>query len=98
MAAGLAGGIGLSGGACGALGAAIWIISMKCSDQAVGLNFTKSWASEIIEKFLEISDYDFECSKIAGCKFENISAHAKYLGNGGCSHIIEGLAAISSAA
>src|SRR5512147_1272710 len=29
MAAGLAGGIGLSGGACGALGAAIWIIGIK---------------------------------------------------------------------
>lgn len=98
MAAGLAGGIGLSGGACGALGAAIWIASMNCSDPPVGFNFTESWASEIIEKFLEISDYDFECSKIAGCKFENISDHAKYLGNGGCSHIIEGLAAISSAA
>ena len=29
MAAGLAGGIGLSGGACGALGAAIWLIEMN---------------------------------------------------------------------
>ena len=29
MAAGLAGGIGLSGGACGALGAAIWILGMN---------------------------------------------------------------------
>ena len=31
MAAGFAGGIGLSGGACGALGAAIWIIGMNDS-------------------------------------------------------------------
>ena len=94
MAAGLAGGIGLSGGACGALGAAIWITSMNRSDAPVGFNFTDSWVSNTIEKFLESSDYEFECSEIVGRKFENISDHAKYLGNGGCSHIIEGLATI----
>ena len=33
MAAGLAGGIGLSGGACGALGAAIWINGMNDSQE-----------------------------------------------------------------
>jgi hypothetical protein len=37
MAAGFAGGIGLSGGACGALGAAIWIIGMNCLKEGVGL-------------------------------------------------------------
>jgi hypothetical protein len=33
MAVGLAGGIGLSGGACGALGAAIWIIGMQLQEE-----------------------------------------------------------------
>ena len=33
MAAGFAGGIGLSGGACGALGAAIWILAMNSGRQ-----------------------------------------------------------------
>jgi len=33
MAAGLAGGIGLSGGACGALGAAIWIAGMNSLEE-----------------------------------------------------------------
>jgi hypothetical protein len=94
MAAGLAGGIGLSGGACGALGAAIWITGMNRSDVPVGLNFTDSWVGDTIEKFLESSDYEFECSEIVGRKFENISDHAEYLSNGGCSKIIEGLAAI----
>ena len=36
MAAGLAGGIGLSGGACGALGAAIWLIEMNRAEQEPG--------------------------------------------------------------
>ena len=94
MAAGLAGGIGLSGGACGALGAVIWIMGMNRSDAPVGLNFTDTWVDDTIKKFLESSDYKFECSEIVGRKFENISDHAEYLSNGGCSNIIDGLAAI----
>jgi hypothetical protein len=92
MAAGLAGGIGLSGGACGALGAVLWIIGMNRSEEEIGLNMTGSWAGEIIESFLESTDYEFECDKIVGRKFEDLSDHAHYLCNGGCSKIIEALA------
>ena len=92
MAAGLAGGIGLSGGACGALGAAIWINGMNRSDTPVGFNFTDSWVSDLIEKFLESSDYEFECAEIVGRKFESVGDHAEYLCNGGCSEIIATLA------
>jgi hypothetical protein len=94
MAAGLAGGIGLSGGACGALGAAIWITGMNRSDVPVGFNFTDSWVGDLIEKFLESSDYEFECAEIVGRKFENVEDHASYLCDGGCSKILEGLAAL----
>ena len=93
MAAGLAGGIGLSGGACGALGAAIWITGMNRSDAPVGFDFTDSWVGDTIEIFLESSDYEFECSEIVGRKFENIDDHADYVSNGGCSKIMEALAA-----
>ena len=92
MAAGLAGGIGLSGGACGALGAAIWITGMNHPEEPVGFDFTDSWVGEMIEKFLESTDFEFECSKIVGRKFENIDDHAEYLRAGGCSKIIEVLA------
>ncbi len=92
MAAGLAGGIGLSGGACGALGAAIWITGMKRPDEPVGFNVMNSWAGDTIERFLKSSDYEFECSEIVGRKFENIDDHAGYLRDGGCSKIIEVLA------
>jgi hypothetical protein len=46
-----------------------------------------------MEKFLESSDYEFECSKIVGRKFEDIDDHASYLRQGGCAKIIATLAA-----
>jgi hypothetical protein len=97
MAAGFAGGIGLSGGGCGALGAAIWIIGMdymRQNNQKPGLD--TPMASAAIERYLEASDYEFECSKIVGRKFENIADHAGYLRAGGCSKIIAALAARTS--
>ncbi|MFC2064982.1 hypothetical protein ACFLXB_07785 [Chloroflexota bacterium] len=93
MAAGLAGGIGLSGGACGVLGAAIWIHGMNQTDEPVGFNFTEGWVGDIIEGFLESSDYQFECSEIVGRKFENVGDHADYLRLGGCSKLIDAIAA-----
>jgi Putative redox-active protein (C_GCAxxG_C_C) len=93
MAAGLAGGIGLSGGACGALGAAIWMISLEGSKESSQFTYNNPKASAAIERFLESSGYEFECSKIVGRKFENVNDHASYLCNGGCSKIIEALAA-----
>jgi hypothetical protein len=98
MAAGLAGGIGLSGGACGALGAAIWIIGMNWLEEGVGSNVWrskvfKSGAGDAIDRFLRSTDFKFECSEIVGRRFENIADHAGYLRDGGCSEIIEVLAA-----
>lgn len=94
MAAGFAGGIGLSGGACGALGAAIWIMGMNSLKEGAGkVDYNDSRAHTVIDKFLKSSGYEFECLKIVGRKFEDISDHAGYLRNGGCSKIIEVLAA-----
>ena len=94
MAVGFAGGIGLSGGACGALGAAIWIIGITNTTEvevkAFGYDNPKSLAA--IERFLESADYEFECAKIVGREFENVADHACYLREGGCSKIIEALA------
>lgn len=93
MVAGFAGGIGFSGGGCGALGAAIWLIGMNQPVEIGGFSYTGTWINEMIEKFLECSDYEFECSKIVGRNFESISDHADHLQHGGCSKIIEVLAA-----
>jgi Putative redox-active protein (C_GCAxxG_C_C) len=94
MAAGFAGGIGLSGGACGALGAAIWITGMNSIREGVGkIDFINPKATDAVGRFLKCTDVEFECSKIVGRKFEDVSDHAAYLRAGGCSKIIETLAA-----
>jgi hypothetical protein len=93
MAAGFAGGIGLSGGACGALGAAIWLTSIdSLSEGATQVDFNDPRASAVVDEFVESSDYEFECSEIVGQKFESVGDHADYVANGGCSKIIEVLA------
>lgn len=98
MVAGLAGGIGLCGGACGALGAAIWIMTMNSSKKGKGkIDFKDPRALEMIDRFLKCTDYKFECSEIVGRKFENINDHAAYLRDGGCSEIIDLLAVEKSA-
>ena len=96
MAAGLAGGIGLCGGACGALGAAIWIMTMnKGIDSKI--DFKDSKALDLIEKFLKSSGNEFDCSEIVGRKFENVEDHARFMSDGGCSKLIEALASFNSA-
>jgi hypothetical protein len=92
MVAGLAGGIGLSGGACGALGAAIWLDAVNKGDFKASNKALNSRAGEIINKFVKISDYQFECSKIVGRKFDSIADHSAFLKQGGCARIIEPLA------
>ncbi len=98
MAAGFAGGIGLSGGGCGALGAAIWISAMNNIKNGASANpyeskVFQSQAEDTIERFLQSSGYEFECSKIVGRKFESVGDHAAHLRAGGCSEIIATLAA-----
>lgn len=93
MVAGFAGGIGLCGGACGALGAAIWLAGRnRLVEGAPRIGYDDPGAVEVIERFLECSRYEFECSGIAGRKFDGVADHARYLGGGGCSGLIEALA------
>ncbi|NQV15067.1 C_GCAxxG_C_C family protein, partial [bacterium] len=100
MASGLAGGIGLCGGACGALGTAIWLMAMKLQKETDIKNlwndkaFTESF-DNLIESFLVSSDYEFECADIIGRKFESVEDHAAFIRDGGCSKILETLAAVS---
>lgn len=93
MVAGFAGGIGLSGNGCGALGAAIWKITLelvKTGDWKYTLS--NQTFDNILEKFYEASDYEMECSKICGKQFKTVEEHTEYINNGGCSKIIDVLA------
>jgi hypothetical protein len=93
MAAGLAGGIGLSGGGCGALGAAIWIMEMNRVQEGAGkVGFNSPEAIQAVDRFLESTDYEFECSRIVGRTFDNVHDHAAFLHDGGCATIINALA------
>jgi hypothetical protein len=93
MVAGLAGGIGLCGGACGALGAAIWLSALKDLRAGTGkVEFKNPAAQETITRFVQSSNFEFKCAKIVGRKFENVGDHAAYVHKGGCAKIIDALA------
>ena len=93
MAAGLAGGIGLSGGACGALGAAIWLNRMNSLQKGEGeIGFKAPGVRNVIERFGGCTNGEFECAKIVGRKFESVGDHAGYLRAGGCEKLIDALA------
>ena len=89
----LAGGIGLSGGACGALGAAVWLTEMARVTQGSGsVEFNSPEASETIDRFVQSTGCEFDCAKIAGRKFVDVRDHASYLCARGCAKLIEALA------
>jgi hypothetical protein len=93
MASGLAGGIGLCGGACGALGAAIWLQTMAAAEGGEKVDFRDPRTQEVIDGFLKLTDFEFECEKIVGRTFEDVEDHAAYVRGGGCAAIMEGLSA-----
>lgn len=93
MASGLAGGIGLCGGACGALGAAIWIRGMRIAEEEGGkIGYKDPRTQAVVERFMRHTDFKFECSEIVGRTFGDVGDHAEYLRNGGCSELIAALA------
>jgi len=93
MAAGFAGGIGLSGGACGALGAALWILDMKDRERGSDkVGYKSASAPEVIDRFAASTGSKFECADIVGRRFESVADHAAYLRDGGCASLIELLA------
>jgi hypothetical protein len=95
MVAGLAGGIGLCGGGCGALGTALWIAGMKSVEKPGSkISFKNPQALDIIDRFMKATSYEFECSKITGRKFADINDHADYVKSGGCRELIATLAGI----
>ncbi len=94
LAAGFAGGIGLSGGACGVLGAAIWLLSMDHATASAGKpSYDDPRLQAAVERYLTASDYEFECARVVGRQFVDAADHAAYLQAGGCAKIIQALSA-----
>jgi hypothetical protein len=91
--AGFAGGLGLSGNACGALSAAIWMKTLKrVKENNYKYKLSDPELSGIINTFHKETGYEMECSKICGCKFSSISEHTEYINQGGCQKLINALA------
>jgi len=93
IVSGLAGGLGLSGQACGALGAAIWISSLEwCKKHPGKSGYSNPNAKEILNAFKVETGSEFLCQKISGQRFKTIGEHTEFVENGGCNNLINVLA------
>lgn len=93
MVAGFAGGLGLSGSGCGALAAAVWknalILNKKQPGKSAGYDPNTDLT---LKAFFEETNYEMQCEKICGQRFETIEEHTEFIKNGGCSKLIKVLA------
>lgn len=95
MVAGWAGGLGLTGNACGALAAAIWMHTLKLCKETPGKSFYSTQIVEdTLESFYKATDYEILCRDITGKEFASIEDHTEFLENGGCKELIKVLVRI----
>ena len=95
IVSGLAGGIGLSGQACGALGAAIWLSSLDwCKKHPEKSGYLNPKSKEILKAFNSITSSEIICSKISGQNFKTIGDHTEFVKSGGCGKLIDVLSQI----
>ena len=66
---------------------------MNGRNEGVDKKVISSRIADTIDRFIRSVDFQYECSEIVGRKFENVGDHAGYLRDGGCSKVIEVLAA-----
>ncbi len=93
MAAGLAGGMGLSGGGCGALATAIWLKTLDWNAGKDGkMSISNPGAESALEAFYKVTDHETLCEKITGRQFSSIEDHTQFIQNGGCDKLIDVLA------
>lgn len=93
MVAGFAGGLGLGGGGCGALAAAIWLNSLEwCKEVPKKMAMNNPLAQKTLDQFLKTTNSAILCSKITGTKFESITEHTDYIKSNGCAKLIDSLA------
>lgn len=94
MVAGFAGGIGLSGNACGALSAVIWYKMLVWGRSHTGKSpsyFNNQDTAKIIRAFYIQTDSEMLCNKISGVNFNSVDEHSDFIKNGGCGKLIDAL-------
>ena len=95
MVAGFAGGLGLSGNACGALAAVIWKTILELvRKESWKYSMSDPVTEKISNKFYKTTDYKMECFEICGKRFNSIDEHTEFVGNGGCKMLINKLAKV----
>ena len=95
MVAGFAGGLGLSGNACGALSAAIWMNTLDWCRKHPGKSANPNPnATNTLKTFYEVTDSEILCHKICGQYFKTIDEHTEFIKNGGCDKLINMLARV----
>jgi hypothetical protein len=93
MVAGFAGGLGLSGSGCGALAAAVWMNALIHNRKEAGKSAGFDPGTDLtLKAFYEETDYEIECNKICGQRFETLNEHTEFVKNGGCKKLIKVLA------
>lgn len=93
MVAGFAGGLGLSGNACGALSAAIWYNTLGwCREIANKSPYNNPNADKTLKAFEVAIDNKIFCEDITEQSFETIEDHTEYINNGGCDKLINVMA------
>jgi hypothetical protein len=95
MVAGFAGGLGLSGNACGALSAAMWMNTLTWIKKHPGEappQYNKQNTTKILKAFYVATDSEILCHKIAGQRFKTLRDHTEFIKCGGCEKLISVLA------
>jgi hypothetical protein len=95
MVAGFGGGLGLSGHACGALAAAMWMKGLQWCRAHPGRSpgpWTDTGDKNTLAVFSAATDGEFSCKKICGRSFESVDAHSQFVETGGCGDLIDSLA------
>ena len=92
MVAGFAGGLGLSGGACGALSAAIWYNTLRWCREIPEKSTNKNPnAIRTLKAFENAVDDKMLCKEITGQHFRTIEEHTEFIKNGGCDMLINSM-------
>jgi hypothetical protein len=95
LVAGFAGGIGLSGKACGALGAAIWIKTLSWCREHPGKTppfFANQGVKSTLKAFDDAMGSAMLCQQITGRRFSSVAEHTEFIQDGGCDILIDLLA------
>jgi len=96
MVAGFAGGLGLSGQTCGALGAVIWYKALLYLRQNPDKKTAPLVLSETLFKaFSEKSQGETQCRVLSGRTFTSAKEHSQFMAQGGCRQWLDALCKIA---